>query len=277
MPIRRPSVIPGFGLTLGLTVVYLSVIVLIPLAALMTKSASTAPSTFWSTITEPRLLRALQLSVGASAVAAIVNAVFGLVIAWTLVRYSFPGKRLIDALVDLPFALPTAVSGLALTAIYAPTGWLGQYLAMIGVKSAYSPLGVTIALTFVGLPFVVRTVQPAIQELDAEIEDAASVLGADRWQTFRRVLLPAILPSLLTGVALSFARALGEYGSVVFIGANLPMRTEIVPHLIISKLEQFNYAAAAAIGTVMLGLSFAMLLVINLIQWRLSRHQRKAG
>lgn len=252
---------------MGFTVLYLGLIVLIPLAALLAKVSSLSWGTFWATVTEPRVLAAYKLSFGGSLAGAAVNTVFGLVTAWVLVRYRFPGKRIVDAMVDLPFALPTAVSGLALTSIYASNGWFGQYLERIGVKVAYTPLGVIVAMTFIGLPFVVRTLQPALEDLDVEIEDAAASLGARRWQTFRRVILPAILPALLTGFALAFARAVGEYGSVIFISGNLPMRTEIAPLLIVSKLEQYDPAGAAAIAVVMLVASFVLLLAINLLQW----------
>jgi sulfate transport system permease protein len=268
---KQPSVLPGFGLTLGFTVFYLSVIVLIPLAALFLKSAAMDWHDFVAAVTSPRVIAAGKLSFGASAAAASINAVFGFLVAWTLVRYSFPGKRIVDALVDLPFALPTAVSGIALTTIYAPNGWIGKLLEPLGIQVAFTPLGVTIALTFIGLPFVVRTLQPALEDLETEVEEAAASLGATRWQTFRRVILPAVLPSLLTGFALAFARALGEYGSVVFISGNMPMRTEIAPLLIVSKLEQYDYAGATAIAAVMLLISFAILLAINLVQWRLAR------
>jgi sulfate transport system permease protein len=226
---------------------------------------------FWATVTAPRVLAAYRLSFGAAAVAATINAVFGFIVAWSLVRYTFPGKRLVDAMVDLPFALPTAVSGIALTTIYSRNGWIGRLLEPLGIQAAFSPLGITIALTFIGLPFVVRTLQPALEDLDAETEEAAASLGASRWQTLWRVILPAVLPSLLTGFALAFARALGEYGSVVFISGNMPMRTEIAPLLIISKLEQYDYRGATAIASVMLVFSFVILLAINLIQWRASK------
>jgi sulfate transport system permease protein len=273
---KQHSVLPGFGLTLGYTVFYLSLIVLVPLSALFFRTAAMGWEPFWRTVTDPRVVASYRLTFGASLLGATINAVFGFVVAWTLVRYSFPGKRIIDAMVDLPFALPTAVSGIALTAIYAPTGWIGQYLEPLGIKAAFSPLGVTIALTFIGLPFVVRTLQPALQDLDATVEEAAMSLGADRLQTFFRVILPALLPALLTGFALSFARALGEYGSVVFISGNMPMRTEITALLIIAKLEQYDYAGATAIAVVMLVASFAILLFINILQWW-SSHRSRAG
>ena len=265
--LKQHSVLPGFGLTMGFTLLYMSLIALIPLAALFAKAASLDWADFWQTVSHPRALAAYRLSFGASLVAALFDGVFGFLVAWVLIRYQFPGKKIIDALVDLPFALPTAVSGIALTTLYAPNGWIGQYLAMAGIKVSYTQVGVVIAMMFVGLPFVVRTVQPAIAELDLEVEEAAASLGAGRLQTFRRVILPAVLPSLLTGFAMSFARAVGEYGSVVFISGNMPMKTEIAPLLIIIKLEQFDYAGATAIATVMLIASFLLLLLINLLQW----------
>ena len=274
MRFRQPSPLPGFGLTLGYTVLYLGLIVLLPLAALVTKAGALSWREFLDVATDARVLAAFRLTLGASLVAALVNAVAGFVVAWTLVRCAFPGQRLLDALVDLPFAMPTAVSGIALTAIYAPTGWLGRWLDPLGIRAAYSPLGVTIALTFIGLPFVVRTVQPALQELESDVEEAAASLGAGRWQTFRRVILPAVLPSLLTGFALAFARALGEYGSVVFISGNMPMKTEVTSLLIIVKLEQYDYAGAAAVATLMLAASFLLLLAINLLQWWINRRHR---
>ncbi len=276
---RRNSqkrVLPGFGLTLGYVLVSLSLIVLLPLACLVLKSTSMTWNRFWSTVTDPRVVASYKLSFGASLAAAVTNTVFGLLVTWALVRYRFPGRKLIDALVDLPFALPTAVAGIALTSIYAGNGWIGQYLEAWGVKVAFAPLGVVLALTFIGLPFVVRTVQPILEDLDPEIEQAAASLGAARWQTVRRVILPELLPALLTGFALAFARALGEYGSVVFISGNMPMRTEITPLLIIVKLEQFDYAGAAAIAVVMLAASFVLLLVINVLQWWTSSRRAMA-
>jgi sulfate transport system permease protein len=261
------SVLPGFGLTLGYTLFYLSAIVLIPLAAMVLRTADLGGSGFWTAVTTPRVLAACRLTFGASLIAALVNTVFGLVVAWSLTRYEFPGRRLIDALVDLPFALPTAVSGIALTALYAPNGWLGEPLAALGIKAAFTPLGVVIALTFIGLPFVVRTLEPALADLDAEMEEAAASLGASRIQTLRRVVAPLLVPALLTGFTLAFARALGEYGSVIFISGNLPMKTEILPLLIIAKLEQYDYAGATAIGTLMLAISFVFLLTVNALQW----------
>ena len=273
MVFKQRSMLPGFGLAMGFTLLYLSLIVLIPLAALFLRTTTLSWGEFWTIVTAPRVLASYRLSFAASLVAALTNALFGLVVAWVLVRYSFPGKRLVDALVDLPFALPTAVAGISLTAIFAKTGWIGQYLEPWGILIAYTPLGVTVALIFIGLPFVVRTIQPVLEDLDAELEEAAASLGANRWQTFTRVLLPPLLPALLTGFALAFARALGEYGSVVFISGNMPMRTEIVPLLIITKLEQYDYAGATAIAVVMLVVSFVLMLFINLLQRRRStRH-----
>ncbi|HEY3392858.1 MAG TPA: sulfate ABC transporter permease subunit CysT [Lacipirellulaceae bacterium] len=273
---KKRSVLPGFGLTMGYTVLYLSLIVLIPLAALVIKSASLGWDEFWAAAWNPRVVASYKLTFATSLIAAAINAIFGLVVAWTLVRYSVPAKKFIDALVDLPFALPAAVSGIALTAVYAQNGWIGQLLAPLGIKTAFSPLGITIAMVFIGLPFVVRTLQPAIEEIDRETEEAAASLGASRLQTFVRVIMPAILPALLTGFALSFARALGEYGSVVFISGNMPMRTEIASLLIITKLEQYDYAGATAIATMMLVASFVVLLVINLLQWWSGRNFRGA-
>lgn len=261
---RKASVLPGFGLSLGFTVTYLGLIVLIPLSTIFVKSAGLGWSGFWAAVTTPRVLASLRLSLLASLTAAIVSGVFGLIVAWVLVRYPFPGRRLIDALVDLPFALPTAVAGIALTTLYGPNGWLGARLAPLGIKVAFTPLGVVVALTFIGLPFVIRTLQPVLEDLEADVEEAAASLGASRWQTFRRVLLPAIRPALTTGFTLAFARAIGEYGSVVFISGNMPMRTEIAPLLIMTKLEQFDYAGAAAIAVVLLVISFALLVAINL-------------
>lgn len=264
---RKPSVIPGFGLSMGCALLYLSLVVLLPLSALFVKTTSMTWARFWATVTDPRVVASYKLTFGASLIAATINALFGFIVAWTLVRYRFPGKRIVDAMVDLPFALPTAVSGIALTAIYSQNGWIGQYLEPLGIKAAFSPLGVTIALTFIGLPFVVRTLQPALEDLDPEVEEAAACLGASRRRTFQRVILPAVLPALLTGFALSFARAIGEYGSVVFISGNMPMRTEIASLLIITKLEQYDTAGATAIAVVMLLASFVLLLAINLLQW----------
>jgi sulfate transport system permease protein len=276
LSLKQHSVLPGFGLTLGYTVLYLSIIVLIPLSALFVRSATLPLDKFWQLVTEPRVMASYRLTFGASLVGALVNVVFGFIVAWSLVRYSFPGKRILDALVDLPFALPTAVSGIALTTIYAKNGWIGQYLEPLGIKAAFSPLGITIALTFIGLPFVVRTLQPALEELDGEAEEAAASLGATRWQTFWWVILPTVFPALLTGFTLAFARALGEYGSVVFISSNQPMKTEITSLLIITKLEQYDYAGATAIAVVMLVASFLLLLAINGLQWW-TAYGRKKG
>ena len=273
MKLKQRSILPGFGVAMGFTLLYLSLIVLIPIAALFLRTTSLSWDQFWTTVTAPRVVASYRLSFGTSFVAAFVNAVFGLLVAWVLVRYSFPGKRIIDALVDLPFALPTAVAGISLTSIFVKNGWIGQYLEPWGIQVAFTPLGVTVALIFIGLPFVVRTIQPVLEDLDEELEEAAVSLGANRWQVFNRVLLPPLFPSLLTGFALAFARALGEYGSVVFISGNMPMRTEIVPLLIITKLEQYDYAGATAIAVVMLVASFVLMLVINLLQrWSSSRH-----
>ncbi|CAN7210091.1 sulfate ABC transporter permease subunit CysT [Bosea sp. LjRoot90] len=268
---REPSILPGFGLALGITVTALSLIVLIPLAALFLKAASAGPADIWAVATSPRTLAALKLSFLGALFAAAVNAVFGLILAWVLVRYEFPGKRLIDAAVDLPFALPTAVAGISLAAIYAPNGWVGGLLAPYDIKVAYTPLGVMVALIFIGLPFVVRTIQPVLEELPADIEEAAALLGASRWRTVFNVLLPPVLPALLTGFVLAFARAVGEYGSVIFIAGNVPMVSEIAPLLIVIRLEQFDYAGAAVVATIMLLLSFALILLVNLIQARARR------
>jgi sulfate transport system permease protein len=271
---KEHSVLPGFGLSLGFTLAYLGLIVLVPLSAAFLKTAGMSWAEFVAAVASPRVMAAYRLSFFASLAAASVNAFFGLIVAWVLVRYAFPGKRIVDALVDLPFALPTAVAGIALTAIYAKNGWLGQWLEPHGVKIAFTELGVFVALTFIGLPFVVRTLQPVLEELQPELEEAAASLGANRWQTITQVLLPELFPALLTGFALSFARALGEYGSVVFISGNMPLRTEIVPLLIITKLEQYDYRGATAIAVVMLTASFGLLLLINLIQKWSRRHHR---
>jgi sulfate transport system permease protein len=263
---RTLRVLPGFNLTLGYTLFYLSVIVLIPLSAVFIKTSSLGLAQFWEVVTAPRVLASYRLSFGASLLAASINAVFGLMLAWALVRYSFPGKKLVDALIDLPFALPTAVAGIALTALYAKNGWLGSILEPAGIKVAFGPLGVLVALVFIGLPFVVRTVQPILEDLDTELEEAATSLGARRWQTFRHVTLPILAPALLTGFALAFARAVGEYGSVIFIAGNIPMVSEITPLMIITKLEQYDYAGATAIAVVMLVFSFVLLLGINGLQ-----------
>ncbi|ANY15622.1 sulfate ABC transporter permease subunit CysT [Bordetella pseudohinzii] len=270
---KRPGVLPGFGISMGYAVFYLSVLVLIPLAALPIKSAQLGWTGFWEAVTAPRVLASYQLTFGAALLAALVNLVFGSIVAWVLVRYRFPGKKIVDALVDLPFALPTAVAGIALTALYSKNGWLGAPLEQwLGLKVAFTPLGIVVALIFIGVPFVVRTVQPVLEDIEREIEEAAASLGAGRWQTLRRVLLPALTPALLTGFALAFARAVGEYGSVVFIAGNMPMVSEITPLLIIVKLEQFDYAGAAAIATVLLAVSFVLLFIINLLQgWQARR------
>jgi len=268
----RPSVLPGFGLTLGFAGIFLTAIVLIPMAALVIKGASLPLTEFWRIATEPRALASYRLTFGASLIAASVNAVFGFIIAWTLVRYEFPGRRIVDAIIDLPFALPTAVSGIALATVFAPSGWIGQWLEPLGIQVAYTWIGVVVALTLIGVPFVVRSVQPALEEVDVALEEAAESLGASRWLVFRRVILPTVLPSLATGFTLALARAVGEYGSVIFIAGNLPLRTEITPLLIVIKLEQYDYVGAAALGLVMLCVSFVMLFTINAINaWRVRR------
>ncbi len=264
--LRKHSVLPGFPLTLGFSLLYLCLVVLVPLSTLVLKIAAQSWQSLWATIAAPRVVASYRVTFGASLAAALVNALFGLVVAWVLVRYRFPGHKLVDAIVDLPFALPTAVAGIALTTVYAPHGWLGRPLAALGLKVAFEPLGIAVALTFIGLPFVVRTLQPVIEDLERDTEEAAASLGANRWQTFRRVILPALAPAWLTGFALAFARALGEYGSVVFIAGNMPMKTEITSLLIMTKLEQFDYVGAAAIAVVMLLASFVLLLAINLLQ-----------
>jgi sulfate/thiosulfate transport system permease protein len=274
--INKPKpqrVLPGFGLTLGYTMVYLSLLVLIPLSAVFIRSLGLGWGHFWDVVTAPRVTASLRLSFGASLLAALINVVFGLIVAWVLVRYTFPFKRLIDAIVDLPFALPTAVAGIALTALYAPNGWLGMWLKPLGINVAFTPLGIVVALTFIGLPFVVRTLQPVLEDLDREVEQAAATLGASAVQAFVRVILPALWPALLTGFALAFARAVGEYGSVIFIAGNMPMKSEIAPLLIVTKLEQYDYAGATAIAVVMLVLSFALMFGINALQhWAMTRH-----
>ena len=272
---RSLRVLPGFGLSLGYTVAYLSLIVLIPLAAVFLKAGSLGFEHFWQAATSPRVLASYRLSFGASLIAALINAVFGLLLAWVLVRYAFPGKRLVDALVDLPFALPTAVAGIALTALYAKNGWVGQILEPWGIQVAFTPLGVLVALIFIGLPFVVRTVQPILEDLDTEYEEAAVSLGANRWQAFLHVVLPTVFPALLTGFAMAFARAVGEYGSVIFIAGNIPLVSEITPLMIITKLEQYDYAGATSIAVVMLIFSFILLLIINGLQaWTAQRTGR---
>jgi sulfate/thiosulfate transport system permease protein len=268
---RSQSVLPGFGVSLGITCTYLSLMVLLPLATVFARSAELTGEQFWNTVTDPRVVASYRVTLSASFVAAALNTVFGLLVAWVLVRYRFPGRRLVDAMVDLPFALPTAVAGIALTTLYTPSGWVGGWLEPFGIKVSYTWLGITVALMFIGLPFVVRTVQPVLDDLEVEVEEAAASLGARRWQTFARVILPSVGPALLTGFALAFARAIGEYGSVVFISGNMPMKTEIVPLLIITKLEQYDYAGATAVALVMLLLSFTLLLAINLLQWAARR------
>jgi sulfate transport system permease protein len=271
--LKQRSVIPGFRLTLGYSVLYLSLIVLIPLSATFLKTSTMGWEPFWQAVTSPRVLASYRLTFGMSLLAALVNALFGFLVAWVLVRYTFPMKKFVDALVDLPFALPTAVAGIALTAVYSSNGWIGRWLGALGIKVAFTPLGVWVALTFIGLPFVVRTVQPVIEDLDAEIEEAAASLGASRFEIFRRIIVPMVWPSLMTGFALSFARALGEYGSVVFISGNMPMKTEITALLIITKLEQYDYKGATAIAVVMLVVSFVLLFMINWLQSRANRFQ----
>jgi sulfate transport system permease protein len=271
--VGRRAVLPGFGLTLGFTVFYLSLFVLIPLAGIFVKSAGLGWDGFWSVIGSPRVRSALELSFGAALAGAAINAVFGPLVAWVFVRYDFPGKRLLDAIIDLPFALPTAVAGIALTALYAGNGWIGGFLEPLGIKVAYTPLGIVVACAFIGLPFVVRTLQPVLEDAERELEEAAASLGANRWQTITRVILPSVLPALLTGFALAFARAVGEYGSVIFIAGNLPMVSEIAPLLIIIKLEEFDYAGATAVAAAMLTLSFTVLLAVNVLQAWTRRRQ----
>ncbi len=263
---RHNNVLPGFGITLGFTIFYLSVIVLIPLSALVFKTMGLTWGEFISTVTAPRVMASYKVTFGAALIAAVINAVFGVLVAWVLVRYKFPGRKIVDALVDLPFALPTAVAGITLATIYSSNGWVGRYLEPLGIKVAFTPLGITLAMTFIGLPFVVRTVQPVIEEIEVELEEAAVCLGANRWQTLVRVIFPMLFPSILTGFALSFARGVGEYGSIIFIAGNMPMVSEITPLLIITKLEQFDYRGATAIACVMLLISFVLLLVVNLLQ-----------
>ncbi|RFC37360.1 MAG: sulfate transport system permease protein [Candidatus Nitrotoga sp. LAW] len=270
---KAHSVLPGFNLALGFTLLYLSLIVLIPLSSLFFKTATLGWSGFWEVATDERVLASLRVTFVASFAAATLNAIFGLVVAWVLVRYSFPGKRLVDALVDLPFALPTAVAGITLAMLYAPNGWIGHYFAEHDIKIAYTPLGIVVALTFIGLPFVVRTVQPVLADVEAEVEEAAASLGASRWDVFRRVIFPSIYPALLTGFALAFARSIGEYGSIIFIAGNMPFISEIAPLLIVAKLEQYDYAGATAIALIMLIISFALLLAINGLQWWSNRRE----
>jgi len=278
-PGRLPggSVLPGFGLSLGFTLLYLTLIILIPLSTVLLKTFDLTWTVFWETVASPRALAAYRLSLGAAFIGAALNAVFGLLVAWVLERYEFPGRRFIDAMVDLPFALPTAVAGIALASIYAGNGWIGRWLEPLGIKVAYQPLGVVVALTFIGLPFVVRTVQPVLRDFDAEVEEAAASLGAGRLQTFRRVMLPELMPAIGTGFILAFARALGEYGSVIFIAGNMPLRSEITPLLIMIKLEQFDEAGATAIALVFLLVSFALLFLINFVSWRRNRRLMSTG
>lgn len=267
MAFKKRTILPGFGISIGYSLFYLSLIVLIPLSAIVFKTTSLSWSQFWMTVTAPRVMASYKVTFGASLVAALINLLFGLLVAWVLVRYQFPFRRILDSLVDLPFALPTAVAGITLTTLFTGTGWIGRYLEPLGIKVAYTPLGIIIALTFIGIPFVVRTVQPILESLDHEAEEAAASLGASRMQTFMKVLFPQIFPALLTGFSMAFARAVGEYGSVIFISGNMPMRTEITPLLIITKLEQYDYSGATAIALVMLIASFVLLLVINILQW----------
>ena len=274
---QRSRVLPGFGLSLGFTLAYLSLIVLIPLSAVFIKSFGIGWDGLWEILTSERIIKSLQLSFSAALIAAFINVVFGLLLAWCLVRYSFPGKRIVDALVDLPFALPTAVAGIALTSLYAPTGWIGQYLEPLGIQVAYTPIGITLALIFIGIPFVVRTVQPVLNDLETELEEAASALGANRFQIVTKIILPILFPALLTGFALAFARGVGEYGSVIFIAGNQPYKTEIAPLMIISRLEEYDYAGATTIAVVMLLISFVFLFLINLLQaWASRRTGRTA-
>lgn len=276
MSFKQRNILPGFGLSLGYTVLYLSLIVLIPLSTIFFKSASVGWEHFYHVVTSERVLASYRLTFGASLLASLVNIIFGVLVSWVLVRYSFPGRSIVDALIDLPFALPTAVGGIALVTAYAPNGWIGRHLENWGIKVAFTPLGITIALVFIGLPFVIRTVQPVLQELKVELEEAATTLGANRRQTFRRVIFPYLLPPILTGFALAFARSIGEYGSVVFISGNMPMKTEVTPLLIITKLEEYDYAGATAIAVVMLVVSFFLLLLINGLQWWSSRRTTAA-
>ena len=273
---KQKNILPGFNLSLGFTIFYLSLIVLIPLSAAFIKTTELSLPEFWDVITAPRVVASYKLTFGASLVGALINAVFGLLTAWVLVRYQFPGKKLIDAIVDLPFALPTAVAGIALTAVYSSNGWIGSWLEPLGIKVAFTPIGVIVALTFIGLPFVVRTGQPVLEDLEAETEEAAASLGANRLQTFFKIIFPAIAPALLTGFALAFARAIGEYGSVIFIAGNMPMVSEITPLIIITKLEQYDYAGATAVAVVMLVISFLLLFAINGLQWWANRNRNSS-
>ncbi|ENU80715.1 sulfate ABC transporter, permease CysT [Acinetobacter sp. ANC 3789] len=276
--LQGKRVLPGFGLSLGFTLLYLSIVVLVPLSAIFIKSLGIGWSGFWEIISSARILKALQLSFTTALAAALLNVFLGVLLAWCLVRYQFFGKRVVDALIDLPFALPTAVAGIALTSLYASTGWIGQYLEPLGIKVAYTPLGITLALVFIGLPFVVRTVQPVLSDLETELEEAASALGANRWQTIRHVIFPIVLPAIFTGFALAFARGVGEYGSVIFIAGNQPFKTEIAPLMIISRLEEYDYAAATTIAVIMLLISFAILFLINILQaWATRRTGRVAS
>ncbi|MHA3091981.1 sulfate ABC transporter permease subunit CysT [Acinetobacter brisouii] len=276
--LQGKRVLPGFGLSLGFTLLYLSIVVLVPLSAIFIKSLGIGWSGFWEIISSARILKALQLSFTTALAAALLNVFLGVLLAWCLVRYQFFGKRVVDALIDLPFALPTAVAGIALTSLYASTGWIGQYLEPLGIKVAYTPLGITLALVFIGLPFVVRTVQPVLSDLETELEEAASALGANRWQTIRHVIFPIVLPAIFTGFALAFARGVGEYGSVIFIAGNQPFKTEIAPLMIISRLEEYDYTAATTIAVIMLLISFAILFLINILQaWATRRTGRMAS
>ncbi len=276
LKLKQQSVIPGFGLTMGITILYITLLILIPVAMVFVNSSSLGLKSFWEIASSERVVASLKVSFGTSFLAAAINAVFGLLIAWVLERYSFPAKKLIDGLIDLPFALPTAVAGISLTTLYAPNGWIGKLFEPLGIKISYTPLGITVALIFISFPFVVRTVQPVLHSIDTEVEEAAACLGANRFQTFCRIIIPELLPALITGFALSFARALGEYGSVVFISGNMPMKTEITPLLIRTKLEQYDYAGGTAVAAIMLIISFVMLLVINLFQWWAgNRHKGK--
>jgi len=272
--LKQPSVIPGFGITMGFSLLYLSLLILLPVSMVFINTSSIGWETFWEIVTTERVLAALKISFGTSLLAAAVNVFLGLLMAWVLERYSFPGRKIIDGLIDLPFALPTAVAGIALTTLYAQSGWIGQLVAPLGIKIAYTPLGITLALLFISFPFVVRTVQPVLQSMELEAEEAATCLGATKWQTFYKIIIPALLPAIITGFALAFARALGEYGSVVFISGNMPMKTEIAPLLIRTKLEQYDYAGATAIAAVMLIISFLMLLFINVTQWWASNRDK---
>jgi sulfate transport system permease protein len=270
----KRRILPGFGVTLGYTMLYLSLVILIPLSTIFIKTTGLGWNQFWELVTSHRVMASYKLSFGTSLAAAMINTIFGLLIAWVLVRYRFPFRKTIDGLIDLPFALPTSVAGIVLTSMYAKNGWIGQYTEAMGIKVAFTPLGIIIALVFIGLPFVVRTVQPVLQDIEQELEETAAILGANRKQTFMKVLLPSLFPALTTGFAMAFARGLGEYGSVVFISGNMPMKTEIAPLLIVTKLEQFDVPGAAAIATVMLVMSFFFLLIINLLQWWSSRYRK---